>query len=88
MVDQAAHHLDRRALRADHVAADHALHDLEVAHAPDDDALVELDQLLGELVEILELAAARVDLDERQPGALVRRVERLAERLRRRGGSP
>ena len=33
--------------------ADHPLHDLEVPDAPDDHALVELDQLLGELVELL-----------------------------------
>ena len=66
VVDQPAHHLDRRSLRADHVAADHPLDDVEVPDAPDDDALVPLDQLLGELVEVLVLASARVDLDQRQ----------------------
>src|SRR5581483_883070 len=81
VVNQAAHDLDRRALRADDVAADRALHDLEVAHAPHGDALVELDQLLGEVVELLVLAAERVHLDERQAGALARGVERLAEQL-------
>src|SRR5579862_4956350 len=44
--------------------------------------LVELDQLLGELVQLLELAAACVDLGERKPGPVVGGVERLAERLR------
>ena len=81
MVNEPAHHLDRCALRADHVAPDRALHDFEVADTPDDDALVELDQLLGELIQRFELAAARVDLDQRQAGPLVRCVERLAERL-------
>src|SRR5579862_9002986 len=82
VVDQAPHHLDRCPLRADDVAADRALHDLEVPDAPHDHALVELDQLLGELVQLLELAAACVDLGERKPGPVVGGVERLAERLR------
>ena len=82
MVDQPAHHLDGRPLRADDVTADRALHDLEVPDAPVDHALVELDQRLRELVQIFELAPARVDLDQREPGALVCRVERLAERFR------
>src|SRR3954453_9769772 len=82
VVDQAAHYLDGRSLGADHVCADHALHDLEVPDAPDNHALVELDQLLGERVEILELPAPCVNLDERQPRPLVRGVECLSERLR------
>ena len=80
LVDQPAEHLDRRALRADDRPADDPLDDDEVAHAPDDDALVPLDQELGELVELLVLAAARVDLDERQARGLAGGVEGGAER--------
>src|SRR2546430_17624187 len=69
-------------LRADDVRADHALHHLEVAHAPDRDALVELDQLLGELVELLVVARLRVHLDERQTGAFARSVEMRSEERR------
>ena len=58
--------LDRRALRADDVLADDPRDDLEVAEAPDADALVPLGQQLCELVQILVLAAARVDLEQRQ----------------------
>src|SRR5205085_12495740 len=47
--------------------ADRARHDLVVPEAPDRHALVPLGQELGELVEILVLAPARVDLDEREP---------------------
>ena len=50
-------------------SADDPLDDDEVADAPDDDALVPLDQELGELVEVLVLAAARVHLEQRQAGA-------------------
>src|SRR4051794_24942618 len=81
VVDQATHDLDGCALGPDHVGADHTLDDLEVPDAPDDHALVELDQAFREDVEILELAAARIHLDEREPCALVRGVEGLAERL-------
>src|SRR5690349_19576519 len=82
VVDQPAHHLDRRALRADHVPADRALYDLEVAHAPHRHTLVDLDALLGEVVEVIVLAPLRVDLDERQSPALTGGVELLAEHLR------
>src|SRR5439155_23045812 len=82
MVDQPPHHLDRRALCSDHVAADRALDDLEVTHPPHGHTLVELDAELGEGVELLIRPPLRVDLDERQACALARRVELLAEQLR------
>jgi hypothetical protein len=56
VLDQPAEHLDRRALRADDRVADHARDDLVVADPPEVDPLVELDQRLGELVELLVLA--------------------------------
>ena len=47
------------------------------------DPLVPLDQRLGELVELLVLAALHVDLDERRGRASRRSgVERVAERRR------
>jgi hypothetical protein len=52
----AAEHLDRRALGADHGVADHARDDLVVADPPEVDPLVQLDQRLGELVQLLVLA--------------------------------
>src|SRR5438309_7243071 len=67
LLDQAAEELDRRALRADRDLADRPRHDLVVAEAPDGDALVPLGQELGELIQVLVLAPARVDLDEREP---------------------
>src|SRR3954452_17650879 len=72
VMDQPSHHLDGSALRADHVRADRALHDLEVPDAPDRHALVELDQELGERVQLLVLTALRVDLDEREARPLPR----------------
>src|SRR4051794_27209109 len=52
-MDQPPEHLDRRALRPDHRAADHTLDDHEVTRPPRDDPLVPLDQALGELVQRL-----------------------------------
>src|SRR3954454_17915556 len=52
-----------------------------MAHAPDGHALVELDALLGKVVEILMLAAFGVHLDERQSRAPVRSLKLLAEQL-------
>ena len=42
VTDEAAEQLDRRALRADDLVADHPRHDLVVPVAPDRDALVPL----------------------------------------------
>src|SRR5438067_5666545 len=81
-MDQPSHHLDRGALRADDVTPDDTLDDLEMTHAPDDHAFVELDQLLREQVQLFELPASRVHVDERKARLLVRGPERLPERLR------
>ena len=87
MVDQPAEHLDGRPLRPHDRVADHARDDLVVADPPEVDPLVELGQRLGELVELLVLAAVDVDVDEREPGLLAERVECLPERGRDAGGS-
>ena len=47
--------------------------------APEDDALVPLDQQLGELIEILVLAAVPVELDERQPAVVEQPRERVPQ---------
>ncbi len=68
------------------IAPDH----LHVPEAPDADLLVPVRQVLGELVEILVLAALRVDLEQRQPALAPQPVERLEQRRRHaldRGGS-
>jgi hypothetical protein len=80
VVDQPAQHFDGGALGADDGVADHACDDLVVPDPPEVDPLVELDHRLGELVELLVLPAARVDVDEREPRLLPQRVERLPER--------
>src|SRR5207302_7263041 len=80
VLDQAGEQVDRCALRADDVLADDPRHDLEVAEAPDADALVPLGELLGELVEILVLASARVDLEQREAALLAESVEGAVER--------
>src|SRR5581483_8143772 len=82
-VDELAEQLDRRSLGADDLAADRPLDDHVVAHAPRGRPLVELGQRLGELVEVLAVAALPVDVCEREPGVPAQGVERLAE-LRRR----
>src|SRR5436305_850275 len=66
VLDQACEQLDRRALCPDHVLSDHAADHLHVAEPPDADLLVPVDQRLGKLVQILVLAALRVDLEQRQ----------------------
>src|SRR5581483_1269136 len=58
--------LDRSALRADDLAADDPLDDADVPEAPRARALVELDQRLGQLVQVLVLARPLVDVRERQ----------------------
>src|SRR5262249_39561006 len=78
--DETGEELDRRALRADDLAADDPLDDLEVPRTPDDRALVELGQRLGQLVKVLELAAATVEVDAREPGFATALVECLTER--------
>src|SRR5206468_3877301 len=65
-VNEASEELDRRPLRPDHLTADDPLDDLEVTDAPDGHALVPLGEQLGELVQILELTPALVDLDDRE----------------------
>src|SRR5919108_739304 len=52
---------------------------LVVAEAPHRHALVPLGQGFGELVEVLELTAAHVELDDREAGLAAERVEGLAE---------
>src|SRR5439155_21275439 len=74
-VDEAPEELDRRALRADDLAADDPLDDLEVADAPDGRPLVPFGEQLGELVQILELAPALVDLDDREARLAAQLVE-------------
>src|SRR4051812_11245304 len=71
--------LARGARRAAALAADPALDDLEVAQPPHRHALVELDQQLADLVEVLKLAAALVELDDREPGGAAVLVPRLGE---------
>src|SRR5213082_256369 len=75
VLDQPGEQLDRRALRTHHVLADDASHDLEVAEAPDADALVPLGQQLRELVEILVLAAVHVQVDEGETAFAPERVK-------------
>ena len=87
VLDQAGEQLDRRALRADDVLADDPRDDLEVAEAPDADALVPLGQQLGELVELLVLAAARVDLEQREPALAAQRRRTRRAAAATRGGS-
>ena len=82
VLDQAREQLDRRALRADDVLADDPRDDLEVAEAPHADALVPLGQKLGELVQLLVLAPARVHLEQREPALAEHRLERVVERRR------
>ena len=84
-----AEHLDRRALRPDDAVADHARDDAVVADAPRLHPLVELDQRLGELVQLLVLAP--VDVERRaseRPACSRARVERLAEPRQRRRAAP
>ena len=47
-------HFDGRALRADDVASDHALDELEVHRAPQDEPLVPIDQAFGDLKHVLD----------------------------------
>src|SRR5207237_7218818 len=78
---QAAEDLDLPSSGADRYLPDRAGHDLVVAEAPDRHALVPLGQELGELVEVLVLAPARVDLDQREAAL----APELRERLRQVG---
>ena len=64
VVDHLPEHLDGRPLRPDDLVADDPRDDLVVADAPHRDALVPLDQRLGELVELLVVASLHVHLDE------------------------
>src|SRR5207237_656144 len=67
------------ALRPDDLVADYAGDDLVVAEAPDRHALVPFDQRLGKLIQLLELAPAHVEVDERQILRASQLVERVAE---------
>jgi len=82
VLDQPGEQLDGGALGADHVLSDHAADHLHVPEAPDADLLVPVDQGLGELVQILVLAAAGVDLEQRQPALAPQRVEGRIEAWR------
>src|SRR5205085_1865517 len=79
LVDQPAEQLDRCALSADDLSADDPLHDLEVADAPQRRPLVELGQRLRELVQVLELAPAPVELRQAEARLAAQMVERLSE---------
>jgi hypothetical protein len=70
VLDQTREQLDRRALRADDIRADHSADHLHVAEAPDADLLVPVGERLRELVQLLVVAALRVDLEEREPTLL------------------
>ena len=72
-------HGHRRPLRADGAAADHPLHHLDVHRAPDRDALVELDQRLGEVVQRRMLGRADVDVGELDGAADEQLRERVPE---------
>src|SRR5579863_4432559 len=83
--DQLREHGDRCALRPRGVLADASHDGRVVAEAPDPDPLVPVGQRLGELVEVLELAAVLVELDEIEPRRGDARVEG-APGVARRGG--
>ena len=80
MVDHLSEHLDRCSLGADDLVADDARDDLVVADAPHGDALIPLDQRLGEPIQVLVLASMHVELHELEPGLRHGGVEGLAER--------
>src|SRR3954452_17041374 len=82
VMDHLPEHLDRRPLRPDNLVADDPRDDLVVADAPHRDPLVPLDQRLGELVQILVLAAADVHLDDIEPRGCDGGLERRADRRR------
>src|SRR5438477_5093854 len=81
-VDQAAEHLDRSALRSDDLVADDPRDDLVVPDAPRCDALVPLEQRFRELIELLVLATADVELVDREPCRGKRCLEGIAQRRR------
>src|SRR6476661_1451656 len=60
--DQLAEHLDRRALRTDGLLAERPGDDRVVAKTPHPDALVPFGQQLGDLVEVLVLAAVAIQV--------------------------
>ena len=76
---EAREHRDGRPLRADRTAADHALDHLDVHVAPDRGPLVELDQRLGEVVQVGLLEGLHVGVGEGEarcgPGLLERGPE-------------
>ena len=80
-VDQPAEHLDRRALRADTRAADHALDDDEVARRARRRCARPTRSGARRAGRAPRARGrGRIDLDQREPGRLARRVERVAER--------
>src|SRR5919201_130085 len=82
VVDHLPEHLHRRALRTDDLVADDACDDLVMTDAPCGDALVPLDQRLGELVQPFVLASLDVQLDDVEPRLTQCVLKRLAERRR------
>src|SRR2546423_3801561 len=68
LLDQAPEQLDRRPLRPDDLVPDDPRDDLVVAEAPDRDPLVPLRERLGELVQVLGLAATHIEIDDRKIG--------------------
>src|SRR5262245_2481490 len=82
VMDHLPEHLDWRSLRSHDLVADDARDDLVMADAPHRDPLVPLEQRFGQLVQLLVLAPAHVELDDVEPGSGDSLVERLAERRR------
>src|SRR5262249_19950291 len=82
LLDQPAEQLDRRALRADHLVADDSRDHLVMAHPPQRQALVPIDQGLGELVQVFVLATLDVEVENRQSALAQRARERLPEQRR------
>ena len=81
-MDHLPQHLDRRPLCPHDLVADDAGDDLVVADPPHCDALVPLDERLGELVELLVVASLDIHLDEIETFLRHRSLECLAERRR------
>src|SRR5262245_39572079 len=81
-VDSPAEHFDGRSLCADDVAADDAFDDLQVVEAPEHDAFVPREELLGQLVGVFLRVAGAIDVRQTQPAAFQQRVERVAQQRR------
>jgi hypothetical protein len=65
-MDEAGEQLDRSPLRADGFAADDPLHHFQVPDPPQRRPFVELNQRLGQLVQVVHLVALPIYVHERQ----------------------